>query len=63
MSFDYQNSTLDELADYIETATPQVISTMIRYYANKGNADMENKIRTARKMVVKKRALVRLEAM
>lgn len=63
MSFDYQNSTLEELAEYIETATPQVISTMIRYYANKGNTVMEDKIREARKIVVKRRAQARLEAM
>ncbi len=63
MSFDYQNSTLEELAAYIEVATPQVISTMIRYYANKGNTAMESKIREARKIVVKRRAIARLEAM
>jgi hypothetical protein len=63
MNFNYQECSIDELADHIEVTKAPVISTMLAYYRNKGRGDMVEKIQMARKIVSKRRLKARLEAM
>lgn len=63
MSFDYQNCTVEELADHVEKTIAPVISTMKAYYEKHGRQDMVDKIAEARKIVKKRKLLKQLEAM
>lgn len=63
MSFNYQECSVEELANHVEVTIPAVISTMLKYYANKGNVEMVEKIKEARKIVKKRRLLKQLEGM
>lgn len=61
--FNYQDCTVEELANHVDVTSPAVISTMLSYYRGKGNVDMVEKIKDARKIVSKRRLKARLEAM
>lgn len=61
--FNYQDCSVEELADHVEVTKAPIISTMLCYYRERGRDDMVEKIKDARK-IVKKRKLVRqLESM
>lgn len=63
MSFDYQECSVEELADHVEASIPALISTMSRYYKERDRQDIVNKIAEARKVVKKRKLLRQLEAM
>lgn len=61
--FDYKNSTLEELADYIEKSPCSRITQQIIYYNKKNDLQMVQKIQDARKIVKKRKLQRQLEAM
>jgi hypothetical protein len=63
MSFDYQNCSIEELADHVEKSNAQLISTTLIYYQKKGKLEMVEKIKEARKIVKKRKLLKQLEGM
>lgn len=63
MSFDYQNCTVEELADHVEKSNAQLISTTLIYYQKRDNSEMVEKIKEARKIVKKRKLMKQLEAM
>lgn len=63
INFDYQGCTIEELADYVQDNTPNRISQALIYYKTKGNTDMIEKIKDARKVVKKRKLVKMLEAM
>lgn len=63
MSFDYQGCTVEQLADHVEASNAQLISTTLIYYQKKGNDEMVEKIKEARKIVKKRKLLKQLECM
>lgn len=62
-NFDYQGCTIEELADYVQSNTPNRISQALIYYKDKGNTEMIEKIKEARKVVKKRKLVKMLEAM
>lgn len=60
---DYQNCTIEELADYVEVSTAQRITQQLIYYQKRNNPAMVDKIKDARKIVKKRKLLRQLEAM
>lgn len=63
MRFNYQDCTIEELADHVESNNAQLISTTLIYYQNKGVVEMVDKIKEARKIVKKRKLLKQLEGM
>jgi hypothetical protein len=61
--FNYQDCTVEELANHVEVTKAPVISAMLAYYRDKGRDDMVQKIKDARAIVTKRKLLKRLEAM
>lgn len=61
--FDYQAATLEELADYVECSTSNLISQQLSYYKRKNVAEMVEKIQEARRIVRKRKLVKLLEAM
>lgn len=59
----YQNCTVEELADYVEVSPAARITQMMMYYRERGVVEMVDKIAEARKIVKKRRLVRQLEAM
>jgi hypothetical protein len=58
---DYQNCTIEELADYVEISTAQRITQQLIYYQKRSNNAMVDKIKEARRVVRKRKLLKKLE--
>jgi len=61
--FDYINSTVEELANFIEVSSSQKISLNLIYHRKHGNTEMVEKILEARKIVKKRKLLQQLEGL
>lgn len=61
--FDYINSTVEELANFIEVSSSQKISLSLIYHKKNDNPDIVEKILEARKIVKKRKLLKQLEGM
>lgn len=60
---DYQNCTVEELADYVEQSPASRITQQMIYYRERGIVEMVEKIVEARKIVKKRKLLRKLEEM
>ena len=60
---DYQNCTLEELADYVEVSPASRITQQLIYYTKAGNKAMVDKIKDARQLVKKRKLIKQLEGM
>lgn len=60
---DYQNCTIEELANYVEISSAQRITQQLIYYKKRDNSAMVEKIKEARKVVKKRKLLRQLEEM
>jgi hypothetical protein len=56
---DYKRCSVEDLADYVEISSHQRITQQMMYYRGKGNFEMVEKIKEARK-IAKKRKLVKM---
>lgn len=61
--FDYINSSVEDLADFVEASPSQRISLNLAYHIKHGNTVVVDKIREARKVVKKRKLLRALEAL
>lgn len=57
----YQECTVEELADYVEKSSAQRITQQLIYYRKKGDSEMVEKIVAARKIVKKRKLVKQLE--
>lgn len=62
-NFDYQNCTVEQLADYVQSVSPNPITQALMYYQKKGDSVMVEKIKEARKIVRRRKLLKQLEQM
>lgn len=60
---DYKIATLSEMVEYVEESSAQRISSMLKYHSQRGNEDIVNKIKEARRIVAKKKLLARAAAL
>lgn len=61
--FDYINSSVEELADFVEVSKSQKISLNLIYHKGKGNQEIVDKIIEARRIVKKRKLLKALAEM
>jgi hypothetical protein len=63
MTFDYKNSTIEELADFVEISPAQRITSMLIYHRDRGNESLVKKIVDARALAKKRKMIKMLETM
>lgn len=61
--FDYINSTVEELANFIEVSSSQKISLSLIYHRKHNNPEIVEKILAARNIVKKRKLTKQLEDM